>query len=164
MLYLAALLFTQTSTGPVAKQGTLSFQQYSSPMIVEMRLPTAARKDWAPVEGRDRLTAFVCEGVWVDRVLVRARRYPADRRGKDLTGHIEANLTLANQKGTDRRVDVLGELVHRDVVLASATVKKIEVEEEKRSMRPIQWRMDADILPADLNDVTLRLTLTVVKD
>jgi hypothetical protein len=166
VLYLAALLVLQSPApvGPVAKQGSLAYRLYASPMVVEMPLPKTARDAVVPVEGRERLREFVCEGVRIDRITIRVLRHPIDPRGKIPTGHIEADLTLANQKGTDRSVDVLAEIVHDDVVLATTTIRKVEVEEEKRTVRPLQWRLDADLLPADLREVTLRLTLTVIKD
>lgn len=142
-------------------QGISPKRNYKSPMMVTVTFPGAASTDgWRGAEGRDELRLHLCEGIRIDNAAARIQR---SAKGKTIEAEIETRVTLANESHDDKVVDVHLELMHDGGAIAIGKIRKIEVEEEKRTTKSLKWRMGKRVVP-DLTQLSLRLTLNVAED
>ena len=154
------------SAGEVTvRQGEPAAQQFHSPMILEVPLPSPANLP----KGASRSTTpdlrkFACEGVVISQLEVLVTRRPAGPSG---TLSLEVSGTLHVPRSEDRHVDLVFVVKKGDTDLGRGERRKIDAEEGRHT----KFKARITIRDAEFEDAfsqdpqpTLEITMSVISN
>jgi hypothetical protein len=160
---IACVAVTAAMAQVAVNSGTLEKKQFTSPMTLDIKFNLAHKSLWGAgrVSPKDPLSAFICEGIYVDEFGMEGKG-----KGKGESEKLEATIyyTLHAENGTPKRkVDVSCQLFDGDTAI-SEPVKGDSVKLKDNDKETQKLRIVVPVAKLTEEPLTmLRLTLTVKK-